>query len=415
MKAVLRNRSLVIMGISEAVSNTGSWITMMAVLSLIVFRAEGGVVQSSLIYLVGLLPTLLFSPAAGWLCDRFDRKWLMIISELLSGLVVSGIIFVERVEWIYFLLGLQAVTTSLITPARQSSVPQVVERSQLTQANALLQQISSLTKIAAPMLAGGVLSILSPHQAVILDVVSFIFSAVILSFLPSLHPQHAQQPVEKQPVFSSAFAPLLDVLKKSSALRLLFTINFLAIIAIIAVDILAAIFTRDALQGGEKLLGFQIGLIGLGTLLGAASLMAQKKPSNPWMDILLGMTLLAAVPAAMAIGYWLPSLGLARGVAYTACLLGGFGMGRNSVQTGTLLQTISPAHVLGRVSSVFQSVIVGGQLIGILLTPLLVPLVFSVPTYFGLVSGIILAVALLGILPRGRALNPAAQPFPAQE
>ncbi len=54
---------------------------MMAVLAMVLFRGGGGVKESSLIMLAGLLPTLLFSPVAGWLCDRFDRKWLMIISE----------------------------------------------------------------------------------------------------------------------------------------------------------------------------------------------------------------------------------------------------------------------------------------------------------------------------------------------
>ena len=76
-KTILNNRSLLILGLSESVSSVGSWITMMAVFAMIVFNGNGNVVQSSGIYLAGLVPTLLFSPAAGWLCDHLDRKWLM--------------------------------------------------------------------------------------------------------------------------------------------------------------------------------------------------------------------------------------------------------------------------------------------------------------------------------------------------
>src|SRR5512144_2341120 len=113
---ILRNRSLLIIGLAESVSGIGNWITMLAIFAIVVFRGQGGVVQSSAIFLAGLLPTLLASPAAGWLCDRYDRKWLMIGSELLDGLIVAGLIFAQRLEIIYALLALQAVVMSILTP-----------------------------------------------------------------------------------------------------------------------------------------------------------------------------------------------------------------------------------------------------------------------------------------------------------
>ncbi|MRS02993.1 MFS transporter, partial [bacterium] len=128
MISILKNRSLVIMAISESVSSIGSWITMMAVFSLVIFKGAGNVTESGLIYLVGLLPALIVSPVAGWLCDRYDRKKLMIISEVLSGLAVSGIIFTESTALLYVLLAFQAISGSIMTPARQSSVPQVVDQ-----------------------------------------------------------------------------------------------------------------------------------------------------------------------------------------------------------------------------------------------------------------------------------------------
>ena len=192
-KAILTNPSLITIGISEFVSNIGNWITMMAVYAMVVFRGDGGVAQSSGIFLAGLFPTLVFSPAAGWLCDHFDRKWLMVISELASGLIVAGLIFTQRLELMYAILALQAISMTVMTPARQAVVPDIVGKDSLTQANAFLQQLAGLIKIAAPMLAGLILAVMNPHTAIILDVVSFGLSALILSRLPALPPHQEEK------------------------------------------------------------------------------------------------------------------------------------------------------------------------------------------------------------------------------
>lgn len=96
MKEIVRNRSLVILGIAESISNVGNWITIMALYALIVFQGDGGVPESSGILLAGLGPMLLFSPVAGWLSDRADRKHLMIMSQVMAALPVIGTFFWRR-------------------------------------------------------------------------------------------------------------------------------------------------------------------------------------------------------------------------------------------------------------------------------------------------------------------------------
>lgn len=86
MQAVLRNRHLWVLAVAESVSGLGNWVTMVALLALVVFMEGGGVRESSLLILSGLEPMLLFSPLAGWLADQVNRKGLMIASELVSAL-----------------------------------------------------------------------------------------------------------------------------------------------------------------------------------------------------------------------------------------------------------------------------------------------------------------------------------------
>ncbi len=170
---------------------------MMAVYAMLIFGGDGGVVESSGVFVAGLLPIFVFSPVAGWLCDHYDRKWLMVISESLSGLVISGLIFTDRIELIYAILALQAVFISIMIPARRASVPDIVDKDSLPKANAFLEQLAGIVKIVAPMLAGLVLTIMNPHTAIILDIVTFALSALILTRLPSLPPR------EEEPIIQS--------------------------------------------------------------------------------------------------------------------------------------------------------------------------------------------------------------------
>lgn len=181
IKAFLKNRALLTLGFSESISNIGNWITMMAVFAMVVFRGDSGLLQSSAIYLAGLLPTLLASPLVGWLVDRVERRRLMVMSELASGLVIAGLFFTDDFVWICVLLALQAVSIAVMSPARQAVLPQLVAREELTRANAFLQQLNGMVKIAAPMLAGGLLAALEPRQAILINVATFGCSALIPS------------------------------------------------------------------------------------------------------------------------------------------------------------------------------------------------------------------------------------------
>lgn len=413
---LIHNRSLMIIGASESVSNIGNWITMMAVFAMLVFKGDGGVAQSSGVFLAGLIPTLLVSPFAGWLLDRFDRKWLMISSELFSGLIILGLVFTSNIFLIYAILALQAVSISVMSPARQAVVPDLVPREELTQANAFFQQLAGIIKIGAPMLAGLILAVINPHTAVILDVISFGLSAMILSRLPAL-PPHAETVSQEVPgtedaaSFStsspaSARLKLSQLLKDAPRLRLLFIMTFLAIMVIVSFDVLSPVYVKQVLSGGEELFGTLVGLIGLGTLAASILLMLHKGEQKPWRDLILGGVFLAFVPGSMAAAGRISEPNLALDLILLGCLVGGFGNGLVVIQVGTLLQILTPPAWLGRISGVFQSTAVGGQLVGIVLTPLLVPGLLSMPFFFILATAALLLVFLYALLILRKPVEP---------
>ncbi len=376
---ILKNRSLVLIGIAETVSGIGNWITMMAVFAMVVFNRDGTIVQSSAIFLAGLVPTLIASPIAGWLSDRYDRKKLMIVSEILSGAITTVLIFTHSLSLIYVILALQAITISIMSPARQAAVPDLVEKTQLSQANAFLQQLSGLTKIFAPMFAGMLLTILTPNSAIILDVISFFISALLLSTLPALMP-HKLSKIEQEQITKSS--GVISTIRKSRSLQLLFLSMFIGIFVIIGFDVLAPIFIRDVLAGNEQFFGLAIGSIGLGTVIASMVLMLRKNKNDPWKDFLIGLLLIAIIPAVMGLTMNMKNLQTAEFVILFGCFVGGVGNGFITIQVSTLLQLITPPNLLGRISGVFQATAVSGQLGGLLLTPLLIPALISMKSYF---------------------------------
>ncbi len=420
---VMKNPSLITIGIAESISGIGDWITMLAIFALLVFRGGGGVTQSSGVFLCGLIPTLLLSPFAGALCDRFDRKKLMIFSQLLSGVVVSGLIFVDNLYIIYALLALQAASMSIMTPARQSSIPSLVAPEDLTAANAFLTQLSSLVKIFAPMLAGLILTLVSPHTAIILDVVSFALSALMLTRLKALPPLTNAENNSEQKMTSPNLTnwikkgftenPFWQTLKETVSLQMLFIAGFFSIFVIVGFDVLAAVFFRDALKETESFYGLAIGLVGVGSLLSTLYLLLKKRTSRPWPDAVSGIALLSVIPLSLTVAAGMQNIALARIITLVACFIGGMGNGLLHVQISTLLQSFTPRHLLGEASGLLQSTMVTGQLLGTLLTPLLVPGLLSTGV-FCLISFVALTI-LVTVLVVQLSRKPERFLLPSQE
>ncbi len=394
-KKIVSNRSLIVIGASETVSGIGNWITMMAVFAMVVFKGEGTIFQSSGIFLAGLLPTLIASPVAGWLSDRFDRKKLMIISEVLSGLITTFLIFTHSIVWIYVILAFQSISISLMSPARQAAIPDIVNKDQLSQANAFLQQLAGMTKIFAPMIAGLLLTILSPNTAIIVDIISFFISAIFLSSLPALKPHSFSEKLKMKGLKEDS---VLNSIRTSNSLKLLFISMFIAIFIIIGFDVLSPVFIRDVLAGDEKFFGMAIGSIGLGTVVASIIIMKRKSVSDPWKDFSMGLLLLMIIPVVMGIVMNFKIISFAKAIILLACLIGGVGNGLLTIQVSTLLQLLSPTNLLGRLSGLFQATAVSGQLCGLLLTPLLVQVLVSMQNYFYLSAVAILILFVFVII-----------------
>lgn len=122
------------------VSSLGDWVGFVAVAALVARLGRGqrvGGLAVAGVMLARLLPSVLFGPFAGVLADRFDRRKLMISADVARGLGYASMPFLPGLPWIFLLSFVIESLSLLWTPAKDASIPNMVPRRQLPNANSV--------------------------------------------------------------------------------------------------------------------------------------------------------------------------------------------------------------------------------------------------------------------------------------
>ena len=177
--------------LGQTISQIGDGLTNLAIL-IVINKLSGSTAALATMMIVIALPQLVFGLISGVFVDRWDRKKIMIISDLIRGGLVMGFILVRRPEdiWIFYVLGfLQAAIGTLFDPAKSAIIPNIVDRSMLLAANSLSQTTRVITGVIGSALAGvlvGLAGTASP--AFLLDGLSFFLSALFISRIANPSP-----------------------------------------------------------------------------------------------------------------------------------------------------------------------------------------------------------------------------------
>src|SRR5512142_84214 len=140
----------------QTISQIGDGLTNLAIL-IMINQLTGSTAALATMMIVIALPQLVFGMLAGVYVDRWNRKTIMIVSDVIRGLLVLGFILVRRPQdvWIFYVLGfLQAAVGTLFDPAKSALIPSIVEREMLLAANGLSQTTRVVTSVVGSALAG---------------------------------------------------------------------------------------------------------------------------------------------------------------------------------------------------------------------------------------------------------------------
>jgi MFS family permease len=165
--------------LARVVSNLGDWFNLLASAALITHLTGAGTAISYL-FLARLLPIFVMSPFAGVLADRYERRAIMIVTDILRAITVLGFLLIRKPEQIWLLYALtvlQFVLSSLYTPAHSALLSNIVEPEDLVTANAL-DGFTWSTMLAFGALLGGIAAALfGLTTAFVLDALTFIVAA----------------------------------------------------------------------------------------------------------------------------------------------------------------------------------------------------------------------------------------------
>jgi MFS family permease len=165
--------------LARVVSNLGDWFNLLASAALIT-QLTGAGTAISYLFLARLLPIFIMSPIAGVFADRYERRAIMIVTDILRAIVVLCFLLIRKPEhiWLlYVLTVVQFVLSSLYTPAHSALLSNIVEPADLVTANAL-DGFTWSTMLALGALLGGIAAALfGLTTAFVLDALTFIVAA----------------------------------------------------------------------------------------------------------------------------------------------------------------------------------------------------------------------------------------------
>jgi dTMP kinase len=327
-----------------SVSSLGDWVGFLAVTSLVANLAGGAggaAFAVSGLMLARTLPAVLFGPLAGTLVDRIDRKRIMVVADLARGGMYAAMVFLGQLWAIYVLSFLIECLSLAWGPARDASLPNLVPRRQLANANSmalastygtlpmggivftLLVGLNTLLSHAIPLLRG------RDHAVPLLvDAATFLFSAAMISRVTVRSPiGRAMGRLELSRVWRDVIDGIRFLREDSiaSAMTAGIVVAFSAVGAVLA---LGPIFVVRTLDAGNAGWGFIVTAFGVGIGLGMASAtpvarILERVSILPWSLVIAAGTLfvLASMPnlgLAAVVTVWLGAFcGLAWVTGYT--------------------------------------------------------------------------------------------------
>ena len=196
-------RIFLLVWFGQLVSLMGSGLTSFA-LGVWVYQRTGSVTQFSLILLFALLPSILISPVAGALVDRWNRRNCMILSDSgagLSTLAIALLLATDNLQiWhIYLAVSLSSICKAFQLPAYTASTSSLVPKEFLPRASGMVQSAEACAQLISPLLAGVLLSIIQLQGIILIDFTTFLFAVSTLLLVRFPHVKTATVSQDKKP------------------------------------------------------------------------------------------------------------------------------------------------------------------------------------------------------------------------
>jgi MFS family permease len=360
MFRALRHRNFRLFFCGQVISLIGTWMQSIAQ-AWLVYRLTRSSLLLGLVGFSGQIPVLLFAPLGGLLADRYSRRRTVIATQtasMLLAFILAALTLLEHIQvWeVMLLAALLGVVNAFDIPARQAFIIEMVVPEDLINAIALNSAMFNGARIMGPAVAGITVAAIGEGWCFFANGVSYI--AVIVGLLLMV-----VTPRERSRRMASGLESVLEGFRfvmHTGPIRALLLLLGLVSLTGMPYAVLMPIFADKILHSDARGLGLLMGSTGVGALAATLVLAAQREVHGLGRWIIYASTRFGASLILFSFSRSLP-------LSVALLLPAGFSMLIQMASSNTLVQTMVPDALRGRVMSVYSMMFMGMAPFGALL------------------------------------------------
>ena len=397
-RGLLSNGPLVRLLGGEFVSSIGDWLYLVALL-IVVYQVSADPLLLGVVGAARILPYVVLSIPAGIVADRFERRLVLLVTDVARGAIMLVMAWLVAVDGplpaIVALAVLATCFSSFFGPTIGAYLPSLVrDEAELGPANSAWSTLDNLAFVIGPAIAGLLIAASGLALAFLLNAISFGLVAIVLWRLPSEKrgQRGAPGPSSSEPVQAAGGAtPAVSLGRSALPLAGLAVVDTVAGFVFGGLGVLTVILAVDQLGGGEASTGFLNAAVGVGGILGALSSGAFVVRPELRGPLILGSLGLAAGVAGLGLTSSLGPALVAIAIASAGSLL-------TEVVSTTIFQRIIPDVIRGRALGTIATISTLAYAAGSLVLPVAAGAIGITPVLIG--SGILVALgaALAAVL-----------------
>jgi MFS family permease len=355
----LRHRNFQLFFSGQLISLIGTWMQSVAQ-SWLVYRLTGSALLLGSVGFASQIPVFLFAPLGGIAADRFNRRQIVIstqVASMLLAFILAALTLFHKVQvWhVFVLASLLGVVNAFDIPGRQSFLVEMVGKDDLMNAIALNSSMFNGARVIGPAIAGILVAKIGEGWCFFANAVSYIAVIIGLLLMKVHSPARA--------AMASPFEHMMEGFRfvdRTAPIRALLLLLGLVSLMGMPYVVLMPIFADQVLHGGARELGILMGATGVGALLGALTLAFRQgvKGLGRWVAWCCAGFGASLAVFALSHTFWISVL-LLLPVGYTMML--------QMACSNTLIQVMVPDALRGRVMAVYSMMFMGMAPIGALL------------------------------------------------
>ncbi|MEP6891354.1 MAG: MFS transporter, partial [Nitrospirota bacterium] len=180
---LIRNRRYFPLWLGQLISNLGDTLHYIALVVWVYQRTGSSLAVAGTVFFE-VVPIVLLAPVAGVIIDRFPRKAVLVIADVVRAVLVLALLLTTEQWQVYAIVALLTAASTFFNPAVNATLPTLLDADDLLAANAVAWSSGRFVQIIGSALALGVIEAVGAEAAFVFNALTFLVSALLVLFLP---------------------------------------------------------------------------------------------------------------------------------------------------------------------------------------------------------------------------------------